>query len=68
MPVVPKNLHTKYVLNMTKELLMHHCGCPGNLVTIATRYVADAYCPIEPPYKIWTKYDVIQRSYKVKCI
>ena len=27
----------------TKELLAYHCGCYGNLVTIATRYVADAY-------------------------
>ena len=27
----------------TKELFTEHCGCHGNLVTIATRYVADAY-------------------------
>ena len=27
----------------TKELLTYHCGCHGNPVTIATRYVADAY-------------------------
>ena len=49
----------------TKELLTYHCGCHGNLVTIATRYVADAYRPIELP---WTQYDLRQRSYKVKCI
>ena len=28
----------------TKESLTYHCGCHGNLVTIATRYFADAYC------------------------
>ena len=33
-----------------KELLTYHCGCHGNLVIIATRYVADAYLPNEPPY------------------
>ena len=27
----------------TKELLMYHCGCYGNLITIVTLYVADAY-------------------------
>ena len=29
----------------TNELLTYHCGCHDNLVTIATRSVADAYCP-----------------------
>ena len=52
----------------TKELLSYYCGCHGNLVTIATRYVADAFCPKEPPYQIWTQYDLRQRSYKAKCI
>ena len=33
----------------TKELLTDHCGCHGNLVTIATRYVGDAYCLKEAP-------------------
>ena len=56
----------------TKELLTYCCGCHGNLVTIATRYVADAiatryvadaYCPKEPPYQIWTQYDLRQMSY-----
>ena len=47
---------------------MHHCGCHGNLVSIAMRYVADAYRPKEPPYQILTQYDLRQRSYKVKCI
>ena len=41
----------------TKELLTHHCSCHGNLVIIATKYVADAYCPKELPYQIWTQYD-----------
>ena len=52
----------------TKELLTYHCGCHGNLVAIVTRYVADAYRLTEPPYQIWTQYDLRQRSYKVKCI
>ena len=38
----------------TKELLTYYCGCHGNLVTIAMRYVADAYCP----YQIWTQYNL----------
>ena len=34
----------------TKELGTYYCGCHGDLVTIATRYVAVAYCPKEPLY------------------
>ena len=34
----------------TKEFLTYHCGCYGNLVTIAIKYVAGVYHPIEPPY------------------
>ena len=52
----------------TEELLTYHCSCHGNLVTIATWYVVDAYRPIEPPYEIWTQYALRQRSYKVKYI
>ena len=33
-----------------KEVLWHHCSYHGNLVTIATRYVANAYCPKEALY------------------
>ena len=29
----------------TNELLTYCCGCHDNLVTIAMRYVADAYYP-----------------------
>ena len=29
-----------------KKLLMYHCGCHGNLVTIAMRYAANAILPI----------------------
>ena len=39
----------------TKELVTYYCGCHGNhgnLVTIAMRYVADAYCPKETPCQI----------------
>ena len=32
--------------------MTYYCGCHDNLVTIAMRYVADAYCPKEPPYQI----------------
>ena len=65
MPIVPTNLCTKCELNTleTKTLLTYHCGCQGNLVTIAMRYAADAYHPKEPPYQIWTRYDIRQRSY-----
>ena len=52
----------------TKELLTYHCGCHGILVTIATRYVADANRLIKPSYQMWAQYDSRQRSYKVKCI
>ena len=34
----------------TNELLTYHCGCHGNLVTIATRHADDAYCPQEALY------------------
>ena len=30
------------------------------LVTTAMRYVADSYRPKEPPYQIWTQYDIRQ--------
>ena len=50
----------------TKELLTYHYGCHGNLGTIATRYVADAYCPKEPPYQIWTQYNLRQWSNKCR--
>ena len=43
------------------ELLMYHCGCYGNLVTIAVRYVADAYCPID---KIIPNMDLIRLNTK----
>ena len=46
-----------------KELLTYRCGCHGNLVTIATMHVADTYRPIEPPYQIWTQYDLLCNSF-----
>ena len=30
---------------------------------MATRYVADAYHPKEPPYQIWAQYNLKQRNY-----
>ena len=35
----------------TKELFRFHFGCHDNQVTIAMRYVADAYLAKEPPYQ-----------------
>ena len=45
-------INSKYGLNTAKALLAYHCGCHGNLVTVATRYVVDAHCLKEPPYSI----------------
>ena len=45
----------------TNELLTYHCG-----VTMAMRYVADAYCPKEPPYQIWMQYNLRQWSNKCR--
>ena len=36
----------------TKELLTYFGSYHGNLITIATRHVADAYCPKEAPCQI----------------
>ena len=36
----------------TKELLRFYSGYHGELVSIATKYVADAYCVRKPRYKI----------------
>ena len=36
----------------TKELLTYHFGCHNNLVTIATRHVADDYHPWNGSYQI----------------
>ena len=47
----------------TKELAIHHCGCHENLVIIAMRYMADAYCPKQPPYQVWTQYNFRERSW-----
>ena len=35
--------NVKSVRLKTKDLLTYHCYCHGNLVTIAAKYVADAY-------------------------
>ena len=29
----------------TKDLLRNHYSCHGNLVSVALKYAADAYCP-----------------------
>ena len=52
MPIVLRKLYTRYNLIQlkTKELLTHHCGCQGNIVTKAMRYVTTVYCPKEDLY------------------
>ena len=47
----------------TNKLLSYHYGCHSNLVTIATRYVANVYCPKEALYQMWTHYGLKQTSY-----
>ena len=61
-PIDLSRLLTKYELNMTQnKRVMKVSFC--NQVTKAMRYVADACSPKENPYKIWTQYDLRQRSY-----
>ena len=55
-------LNMDSILLKINELLMFYSGCHGNRVTIAMRYVADVYCPKEPPYQISTQYHLRQRS------
>ena len=40
-----------------------YCGCHGNLVTIAMRCVADAYCLIEPQYQILKTKELQSKMY-----
>ena len=47
LPIVPRNLNGKDVRFKIHELLRYHFHCHGNLFTIATRYVANAYYPKE---------------------
>ena len=71
MPIIPNKNHAKesFIPNMTsvglktKELVTQHCGCHGNLVTIATRHVADAFYPKQAQCQIQPQYDSRQRSY-----
>ena len=45
MPIIPKIsiADMDSIQHRTEELLTYHCGCHGNLVTIAMRYAADAF-------------------------
>ena len=45
-------LKIKSIQLKTKEVLAHLYGYHGNLVTIATKYVADDYCSKEAPCQI----------------
>ena len=49
MPIILRKLHTKYDLNRTQDRRVIYIKpwLHGNLVTIATRYVDDAYRPEE---------------------
>ena len=49
MHTVLRKVDSKYELNTAwdKGVIDNHYGCHGNLDTIATRYVANAYCPKE---------------------
>ena len=38
---------------------LQHC----HELNMTNAYEADAYCPKEPPYQMWTEYDLRQRSY-----
>ena len=51
-----------------KELLIYHFGCYSNLVTIATKYVADAIHPKKASYQIWPQSDSKQKSYFHKAV
>ena len=46
-----------------KELLICHFGCYSTLVTIATKYVADASHPKKASYQICPQWDSRQKSY-----
>ena len=65
-PVVPMTSipNVDSVRPKTKELLTYCCSCHGNLITIATRYMADAYSHKEPPCQLWTQYVLRQKSYE----
>ena len=50
MDIIPRNIHTKYELNMTKtkQLLGFQSGCHDNKIFIAIRNAADAHHSKEP--------------------
>ena len=56
MPITLRELHTKYDLNRTQD----------KRVTIATRYVADAYHSKESPYPIMNLIQLRQRAKPLK--
>ena len=66
MPTVPRNLCSKYGCNRAKEkgVIGLSLWLPWYIVTIATRYVADAYCPKVLSYQIRTQSNLRRRSYK----
>ena len=71
-----KSLHTKNRLKTAWDegvvevslLLPSWTSCHRNQVTIATRYVANSYCPKEAYCRIWTLQYWGQKTSEVKCI
>ena len=66
MPTTSRNLHIKYELNTTWDKQVIDVSIwllwqPSS--HIAMQYEADAYCPNELPYQIWTQYNLRQMSY-----
>ena len=49
MSIILRKVHTKYDLNRTQDkiVIYLHCGCHGNQVTMATKYVTNVCCPKE---------------------
>ena len=48
----PKEALYNSIRLLTKELLTYHCGCHGNLVTLAMQYALGAYHSKEAPCQI----------------
>ena len=67
MLIILKNLHINYELNRSKDkgVIKVSFGYHDNHVTIAMRYMADAYHPEEPPYQIRSQDNLYKRIIEV---
>ena len=66
MPIIQRKVHTKYDLNETQDKRVIYKKTVVAMiiqVTIATRYVANVYCPKEALCQMWTQYGLKQTSY-----